>query len=99
MKEVMKAMPIDWQTGSERKYDIIFLGQTIDNPKIVDDLGPKPAIEDLQYRPGVLFWAVNTRDFSKSNVSKIIGTDIYKEMTVRGPGTIRKVYELMSRLL
>ena len=71
---------------------------TIDHPKIVHDLEPKPAIEELQYQPGVLFWAVNIRDFSKSNVSKIVGTDLYQEMTVRGPGTIRKVYELMNRL-
>jgi uncharacterized protein (DUF1697 family) len=98
MKEVREAIPKDWQTSSERKYDIIFLGQTIDHPKIVHDLEPKPDIEELQYRPGVLFWAVNICDSSKSNVSKIVGTAIHQEMTVRGPGTIRKVYELMSRL-
>ncbi len=98
MKEVMKAMPTDWQTSSERKYDIIFLGQTIDHPKIVHDLEPKPGIEELRYRPGVLFWSVNIRDFSKSNMSKIIGTALHQDMTVRGPSTIRKVYELMSTL-
>jgi uncharacterized protein (DUF1697 family) len=98
MKEVMEAMPNDWQTSSERKYDIIFLRQTIDHPTIVHDLGPKPGIEELRYRPGVLFWSVNIRDFSKSNVSKIVGTAIHQDMTVRGPSTIRKVYELMSTL-
>ncbi len=98
MKEVVEAIPKDWQTGPDRKYDVIFLSHTIDNPKIVHDLQPKPGIEELYYRPGVLFWSVNTRDFSKSNMSKIIGTDMHQEMTVRGPGTIRKVYELMSAL-
>ena len=98
MKEVMGAIPKDWQTSSERKYDIIFLGQTIDNPKIVHELEPKPGIEELQYRPGVLFWSVNMRDFSKSNMSKIVGTAMHQEMTIRGPSTIRKVYEQMSRL-
>jgi uncharacterized protein (DUF1697 family) len=98
MKEVMEEMPKDWQTSSGRKYDIIFLRHTIDNPKIVHDLGPKPGIEELHYRPGVLFWSVNIRDFSKSNMSKIVGTDMYQDMTIRGPSTIRKVYELMSRL-
>jgi uncharacterized protein (DUF1697 family) len=98
MKEVVKVIPKDWQTSSERKYDIIFLRQTIDHPKIVDDLQPKVGIEELRYRPGVLFWSVNRRDFSKSNMSKIIGTALHQDMTVRGPSTTRKVYELMSAL-
>ena len=96
MKEVMKGLPTDWQPSSKRKYDIIFLRQTIDHPQIVDELQPKPGIEDLHYRPGVLFWSVNIRDFSKSNMSKIIGTALHQDMTVRGPNTTRKVYELMS---
>jgi uncharacterized protein (DUF1697 family) len=98
MKEVMKGIPTDWQSGSKRKYDIIFLHRAIDDPKIVDDLQPKPDIEDLRYQPGVLFWAVNIHDFSKSNISKVVGTDLYQEITVRGPGTIRKVFELMDTL-
>ena len=98
MKEVVEAIPQDWQTGSDRKYDIIFLSRTIDDPKIVHDLQPKPGIEELDYRPGVLFWSVNIRDFSKSNMSKVVGTDMHQDMTVRGPGTVRKVYELMSAL-
>jgi uncharacterized protein (DUF1697 family) len=35
MKEVLEEIPKDWQTSSERKYDIIFLHQSIDHPKIV----------------------------------------------------------------
>jgi uncharacterized protein (DUF1697 family) len=98
MKEVMKGIPQDWQTSSERKYDIIFLHHSIDHPTIVQDLQPKPGIEELQYRPGVLFWSVNLRDFSKSNTSQIVGTAIHQDMTVRGPSTTCKVYELMSTL-
>ncbi len=98
LKEVVEAIPKNWQISSDRKYDIIFLRQTIDHPGIVHDLQPKPGIEELFYLPGVLFWSVNIRDFSKSNLSKIIGTDMHQEMTVRGPGTIRKVYEVMSAL-
>ena len=96
MKEVMKGIPPDWRPSSERKYDIIFLRQTIDHPQIVHELQPKPDIEDLQYRSGVLFWSVNIRDFSKSNMSKVTGTALHQDITVRGPGTTRKVYELMS---
>jgi len=66
MKEVLEEIPKDWQTSSERKYDIIFLHQSIDHPKIVRDLQPKAGIEELQLRPGVLFWSVNLRDFSKA---------------------------------
>jgi uncharacterized protein (DUF1697 family) len=98
MQEVMKGIPTDWQASSERTYDIIFLHQRVDHPSIVQDLGPNPGIEDLRYQPGVLFWSIPKRDFSKSHLSKIVGTALYQDMTVRGPGTTRKVYALMSML-
>src|SRR5207237_4321263 len=97
MKEVVKEIPKDWQVGSERKYDIIFLGQTIDNPKIVYELEPKPGIEELQYRPGVLFWSVNMRDFAKSNMCKIVGQDMHQEIPHGGPSNISRVHEQLSR--
>ena len=100
MKEVLKEMPADWQTktGSERKYDVIFLGRPIDRPQIIQELQPKADIDELDYRPGVLFWSVKVRDFSRSNLSKLIGTATYQEMTIRSPGVTRKVCELMSKL-
>ncbi len=107
MEGVVAAIPKDWMDRSDRKSDktilrhndIIFLRHSIDSPQIVRDLQPKPDIEELHYQPGVLFWSVNVRDFGKSNVSKIIGTAIYKEMTVRGAGTVRKVYDMMLAIV
>lgn len=98
MTEVVNGIPGDWQPGSERKYDIIFLRQRIDHPTLIDELRPNPAIEDLRYQPGVLFWSIHLRDFSKSHLSKLVGTALYQDMTIRGPSTIRKVYHLMRTI-
>jgi uncharacterized protein (DUF1697 family) len=97
MERVNKLIPDDWLHDTVRKHDIIFLSHTIDDPNIIDDLHPKPDIEELTYHPGVLMWSVDVKAFSHSNVAKIAGTKLRQEMTVRGPGTVRKVYELMQK--
>lgn len=97
MAELVNATPKHWQASSEVKYDIIFLKQTIDNPKILADLQPKPNIDELYYKHGVLLWSIKMRDFSKSKLSKLVGTELYQGMTIRGLGTVNKVYELMSK--
>jgi uncharacterized protein (DUF1697 family) len=95
MRDVVTSIPADWGDDRDRQYDIMFLRQPIDRPEIVDELRPKPEIESLIYRPGVLFWSVRVRDFSRSGISRLIGTDIYKKMTIRGPRPVRRMLDLM----
>ena len=98
MHELVRAIPADWLTPlPAQKYDLLFLSRSIDQPEIAQQLRPKPDIEVLIYHPGVLFWSIAVRNFSKSVVSKLIGTALYQEMTIRGPGTVRKTYGLMLK--
>jgi uncharacterized protein (DUF1697 family) len=95
MEELIKKVPKSWDGSKDYRYNVIFLTRTIDSPKILDDLSPKPDIEELHYRPGVLFWSAKTSDLTKTGMLKINKMTIYDEMTVRGINTTRKVYDLM----
>jgi len=45
---------------------------------------------------GAILWSVDKKNVTKSGMTKIIGTKIYKQVTVRNVNTARKIYELMQ---
>lgn len=53
-----------------------------------------PAIEDPRHVPGALVRRVNSDKQSKSPLTKIAGTPVYKQMTAHNINTVRKLVEL-----
>ena len=47
------------------------------------------------YLPGVVVWRIDRDKVNRGQVLKIIGSDIHKQLTVRHPNTVRKLYALM----
>jgi uncharacterized protein (DUF1697 family) len=40
-------------------------------------------------------WRIDSDKVNRGQVLKIIGSDIHKQLTVRNPNTVRKLYALM----
>jgi uncharacterized protein (DUF1697 family) len=78
------------------KCDVMFLWPAIDSPKIMEQIPYKPDVEDVLYLPGAVIWRIGRDKVNRGAVLKIVGTDVYKQMTVRNPNTVRKLYELMK---
>ena len=95
---IVSALPASWKNDQAMKCDVLFLWEDIDSPKIVDQLTIKPEIDNLQYIKGALLWRVDRENINKSGMMKIVGTDLYKKMTIRNCNTTRKIYELMRSL-
>ncbi len=95
IEKIIKAIPKDWLTTTDKKCNVIFLRHEIDKPELVSQLTPKPGIEELVYQPGTLLWAAKTSDLTKSSMVKLSGHAAYKQMTIRNLNTTRKIYELM----
>ena len=45
--------------------------------------------------PGVAVWRIDRDKVSRGQVLKVIGGDIHKQLTVRNPNTVRKLYALI----
>lgn len=91
-----KALPDNWVNGSSMKCDVMFLWKDIDNPKILDRLTIKPAIDKVKYVPGAILWCVDRPNVTKSGMMKLVGTDLYAQMTIRNCNTLRKLVQLMG---
>ncbi len=93
---IMNAIPETWRNDKDMKSDIMFLWDEIDDESVLEKLVIKPDIETVKYVPGAILWSVDKKNVTKSGMTKIIGTKLYKQVTVRNVNTARKIYELMQ---
>ncbi|MFL0506292.1 DUF1697 domain-containing protein [Ureibacillus sp. 179-F W5.1 NHS] len=96
VREIMNAIPDTWKNDKEMSSDVMFLWDEVDNESVLENIVMKPNIDTVKYTPGAILWSVDKKNITKSGKSKIIGTKLYKQMTVRNVNTARKIYELMQ---
>ena len=96
IRTVAQAIPITWVNNSEMKCDVMFLWGGYDSETAVSSIQVNKDVDNIIYCSGALIWQIKRSDYSKSKMNKIIGTDIYKNLTARNCNTVRKILEKMD---
>ncbi len=96
IKAVVKALPETWQNNAAMKCDVMFLWEHTDKPDVLKQLAIKPGIDEVKYVPGAVLWRVDRQNVTKSGMMKLVGTELYRHMTIRNCNTTRKLCELME---
>jgi uncharacterized protein (DUF1697 family) len=99
IRAVARAIPITWVNNSEMKCDVMFLWDGYDSEAAVSSVKVNKDVDNIIYCSGALIWQIKCSDYSKSKINKIIGTDIYKNMTARNCNTVRKILEKMDEYI
>lgn len=95
---IANAIPRSWKNDRENeKSDVLYLFEEIDTPKIIEKIGVKPDIETFTYVGGALLTNISRKNQSKGSLLKLIGTPLYKQITIRNITTARKLAELVSK--
>jgi uncharacterized protein (DUF1697 family) len=97
MRAIVGAIPARWKNDASMKCDVVFLWKDVDRPDLVDELGPRPGIEDALYVSGAVVWRVDRKDATRNRLTRMVGTPTYKRVTVRNCNTARKLLELMEQ--
>jgi uncharacterized protein (DUF1697 family) len=95
MKATVKALPETWQNNTDMKCDVMYLWEDFNRKNVLKELVVKPGIDEVKYVDGALLWRVDRNSVTKSGMLKIIGTDLYKQMTIRNCNTTRKLLAMM----
>jgi uncharacterized protein (DUF1697 family) len=98
MTALIRGLPKDWDSDKDWKYNVIFLRHSIDSKDVLRDLGAKPDIERVVYRPGTLLWSAKTSELTRTRMHKLSSLKIFQDMTVRNTNTTKKLYELMKKM-
>ncbi|AIQ52509.1 DUF1697 domain-containing protein [Paenibacillus sp. FSL R7-0331] len=95
IRTVNDALPDTWTNDDRLRSDVMFLWQETDTESVLDKLPLKPGIGTLLYIPGAVLYSVERENVTRSGMAKLIGSSVYKLMTVRNVNTTRKIYQLM----
>lgn len=97
IEAICDTLPDAWILNDEMRTDVMFLWEDYDRPETVDQLPLKP-VDQVKYVPGAILWNVADKNYMKSGMAKLVGTKLYKNMTIRNVNTFRKIHELMKAL-
>ena len=99
MERHVADLPRAWKRSDPKmRYNVLFLRHEVDSESILEGLAPKPGIEQIWYRPGVLYWSAHTSDLARTSMVKLSSKTIYKHLTVRNLNTTRRILELMDAM-
>jgi uncharacterized protein (DUF1697 family) len=96
VRTVVQALPEEWTNDATAKSDVMFLWDEVNDVSVLDKLPIKPEIGTLLYVPGAILYSVSKELVTESGMSKLIGSKVYKYMTVRNVNTTRQIYKLMQ---
>ena len=94
LKKVVGAIPRNWVDDKTMRTYVLLLWKELDDRKILDRLPTKPDVDELKYTPGAVIWRVDRVNVTKSQMSRLVGTPVYKKITIRSANTMRKLNEL-----
>lgn len=94
---ICKKLPATWVKNEMMRTDIMFLWKEFDSPKIMEQLKTNP-VDNVRYVSGAVLWNIEDKNYSKSAILKLMGTKIYKNMTVRNVNTVRKLHQMMANI-
>lgn len=102
IQKIAAAIPSDWTNDppkpdkSGQKSDVLYLFDELNVPDILTKIGHKPEVETMIYVDGAVLANITRVNQSRYSLLKLMGTPLYKLMTIRNTNTARKLAELAS---
>ena len=96
IRALCDAIPVEWTNDGEHRTDVMFLRGAADRPGLLDAIAFDPDLEDVVHLPGAIVWHLARKDARRSSARKLVGTELYRNLTIRNVNTVRKLRELME---
>lgn len=99
---IAAAIPPDWTNDppkpdkSSQKSDVLFLFDEVNSPDILEKIGYKPEVETMLYVDGAVLTNITRANQSRGSLLKLMGTGLYRQITIRNITTTSKLAELVK---
>ena len=81
--------------GGNNKVDMKKLKATFESIGFRNVVTYINSVDNVRYVPGAILWNVEGENYSKSGMIKLVGTDLYRHMTIRNVNTFRRIHQIM----
>jgi uncharacterized protein (DUF1697 family) len=80
------------------RYDVIFLKDPLTPDEAMKHVTARPGVDRIFAGEGVLYFSRLISKASQSQLSRVVGTPVYQNMTIRNWNTTVKLFDLMKRI-
>ena len=96
LKKMVDAIPRNWVDDKTMRTYVLLLWKELDDRGILDRLPMRAGVDELRYMPGAVVWRVDRENVGRSHMNRIVGTPLYKKITMRSANTMRKLDALTA---
>jgi uncharacterized protein (DUF1697 family) len=97
LKDALDNAPKWWDYDSDSKHNAIFVIPPATAKEVIEDAGKiKPEYEKIHAYKEIIFWSAPLETFSRTRWSKVVGTKVYRTITIRNANTTKKLLELVK---
>ena len=95
--KIISAAPDWWGVEKTWKHNLLVMIEPYRMQDVLEAIGNlKPDIESVQPGKGVLYQSLSLAKFGRTSSSKLVGTPVYKRMTIRNFNTAMKLKSLLE---
>ncbi len=94
VSQIANAIPSDWVNDDTYKADVCYLFNAVNTPDICEQIGYRADIETFIYVNHAVLMRISRSNQQKGSLLKIVGSPLYKQMTIRNVNTARKLAEM-----
>lgn len=96
LKKLVDAIPPDWVDDKTMRTYVLLLWKELDDRGIIERLPVKAGVDELRYTPGAVIWRLDRANVGASHMNRMVGTPLYKKITIRSANTMRKLDKLTA---
>lgn len=93
---IMEQLPDSWTNDQSMKSDVLYLWDEMNKETVLEEVTLNPEVDRVIYVHSAILWSFDRENAGKSGMNKIIGTKLYRQVTVRNVNTARKIHNLMQ---
>jgi uncharacterized protein (DUF1697 family) len=96
MQETVRNAPSGFGQSDAYRYNVIFLKEPLKASEALKVVSTKEGVDEATGKDGALYFATLKAKAASSHLPRIVGTAIYRNMTIRNWNTTAKLLALMD---
>jgi len=97
LETVVAEVPPEWKKRRDLRCYVAFLRQPLTARQALGKMAPREGVDSVAAGKGVVYMTTLVSRLKQSGFTKLVGTDIYRDITIRNYTTCQKILALMQR--
>jgi uncharacterized protein (DUF1697 family) len=96
LEQILAEVPVEWKKSTDLRCYLAFVREPVTVQDVISTVKLKDGVDFVKAGKGVVYMTTLLSGLTKSGFTRLVGTKVYKDISIRNYNTARKLLELMS---